>query len=141
MRAGTRRLQDVAETDATFELIEAAREARTKAYAPYSGFKVGAAIRACGRIFVGANVENASFGVTMCAERVALGAAIAAGCDGIGELAVVVDAAEPVPPCGACMQALAEFHPALPILLVSDGIATKTTLADLFPRPFALPEG
>jgi len=91
-------------------LIEAAWTVREAAYAPYSKFAVGAALLAAdGRIFTGCNVENISYGLTNCAERVAIGAAIAAGAREFLAVAVVADTGVPISPCGACRQVLAEF--------------------------------
>jgi cytidine deaminase len=91
-------------------LVKAAWQVREYAYAPYSNFGVGAALLAAdGLIFTGCNVENLSFGLTICAERVAIGAAVAAGVRNFLALAVVADTAVPVSPCGACRQVMAEF--------------------------------
>lgn len=116
-------------------LVEAAEAARKNAYAPYSGLEVGAAVLADGRVFAGCNVENASYPVGSCAERGALAAAVAAGCRKID--AVAISSAEPIPPCGMCRQALAEFNPSMAVLLAGDSGRTETSLDVLMPRPFA----
>ncbi|MCK9464132.1 MAG: cytidine deaminase [Proteobacteria bacterium] len=117
-------------------LEAAAREARERAYAPYSSFCVGAAVLASGRVFAGCNVENASYPVGICAERAALAAAVAAGCRDLA--AVVVVGPKPVAPCGMCRQALAEFNPAAEVRIVGadGGEPIETTLAALLPQPF-----
>jgi cytidine deaminase len=112
----------------------AARTARSNAHAPYSGFAVGAAVLAGGRVFAGCNVENASYPVGLCAERGALAAAVAAGMKRIE--AVLVVAGGPTSPCGMCRQALAEFGTAMPVRLVGDDGAIETDLAELLPSPF-----
>jgi cytidine deaminase len=118
-------------------LARAATEAQANAYAPYSGFKVGAALQADdGRIFIGVNVENASYGVTSCAERVALGAGVAAGARRFERLVVVSDATPPSAPCGACRQALAEMGTDLVVQAVGPGGSRRWKLADLIPDPF-----
>ncbi len=123
------------------ELIEAAQQVRDAAYAPYSGFLVGAAVLCeSGRVFVGANVENASFGLTICAERVALAAAAAAGERRFRGLAIVSPGA--AAPCGACRQFAAEFSPDLPVLLVDSerpAEPVETNLRELLPGRFELP--
>ena len=121
------------------DLLDAAIEARRRAYAPYSKFPVGAALlTAGGKIIAGCNVENASYGLTMCAERLAVGGAVAAGHRTLAALAVAAPGA--APPCGACRQVLAEFARDLPILLVEpddpDRIV-ETNLATLLPAAFA----
>jgi len=120
------------------KLIEAAGAAREHAYAPYSGFKVGAALATReGRVYSGCNVENASFGLSICAERVALFKAVSAGERDFTALALVADR-EDTYPCGACRQVLAEFAPGLTVLLASRGGVRKTTLAELLPYGFRL---
>lgn len=104
-------------TPADLALLAFAREIQERAYAPYSMFRVGAAIFAGGEIYQGVNVENASYPATVCAERVALGAAISAGQREIDALAVVGDSESPTVPCGCCRQALAEFNPELRVIM------------------------
>lgn len=115
-------------------LVKAAWKTRDQAYAPYSNFHVGAALLAeDGRIFTGCNVENLSYGLTNCAERVAIGAAVAAGVRRFLAVAVVADTAVPISPCGACRQVLAEFG--VPrILLANRTERVEFTLEELLPR-------
>lgn len=115
--------------------MEAARQAQRNAYAPYSGFKVGAAVRTkSGQVFSGANVENVSFGLALCAERVCIGAAVAAGEQKFARLVIVTDSATPTLPCGACRQVIAEFSPDIEITCVtSAGAKQKSTIGDLLP--------
>jgi cytidine deaminase len=120
------------------ELFGAAKEVRDHAYAPFSGYKVGAALRSTsGRIFVGCNVENISYGLTVCAERNAIGAMVAAGDREFTEIVVVTD--DIGSPCGMCRQVLVEFSPGLKAtvnLASDDGEHTSIPLANLLPYPF-----
>lgn len=125
------------------ELMALARHARERAYAPYSHFLVGAAVLTRdGRQFSGCNVENAAYGLCNCAERTALFSAIAAGCQrgDFAALAVIADAADPVRPCGACRQVMAELcHDAMPVILGNlHGVTQQTSVAALLPGAFAL---
>jgi cytidine deaminase len=125
------------------ELLEAARTARDSAYAPYSGFKVGAAVRSTsGAVYRGCNVENASYGATLCAERVALAAMIVAGETRAASLAVYAESDELSMPCGICRQALfelaAEPQAALPVSVAGPSGTKLTTLGALLPEPFRL---
>lgn len=120
-------------------LLDAAREVREMAYAPYSNFKVGAAVRgASGRIYRGCNVENVAYPEGTCAEAGAIAAMIAAGETEITEVAVIADSPAPVPPCGGCRQKLAEFGKgATPVTLATvDGDQMTTTIAELLPGRF-----
>jgi cytidine deaminase len=118
-------------------LVEAARAARTRAYAPYSEFAVGAAALGGDRIFTGGNVENASFPVSVCAERNAVAAMLDGGQQRLDAVAIVTDAAAPAPPCGACRQVLWEFGPnALVVSETLGGERLVWALEDLFPAPF-----
>jgi cytidine deaminase len=125
------------------ELLRQARDARERAYAPYSRFRVGAALL-CedGAVFRGSNVENASYGLTICAERAAVSAAVAEGRRSFRAIAVVTDADEPVWPCGACRQVLAEFAPTLTVVAEGGGRTEQKTLDELLPARFtSLPAG
>jgi cytidine deaminase len=119
-------------------LFDAAKQARENAHAPYSNFRVGAALRSTsGRIFSGCNVENASYGLTMCAERVAIFKAISEGERGFSALAVVTDADALTPPCGACRQLIWEFCGDIPVTIANlKGQTDAVQMKDLFPRPF-----
>ena len=118
-------------------LFEAARSARQRAHAPYSGFAVGAAVLTSdGEVHTGCNVENASYGLSVCAERHAVAAAVTAGDPSISALLVMTDSAPPVAPCGACRQVLAEFGD-FPVLLADPGgIRSETSVGDLLPNAF-----
>ena len=122
------------------ELFDAARAARKGAYVPYSRFAVGVALRtASGKIFHGFNIENASYGLTMCAERVALFAARAAGEVGVTEFALIAAQAEPLAPCGACRQVMAELAPGATVWMGNlDGEVRQSTVAALLPNLFTL---
>ncbi len=125
------------------ELIDAAATMLPRAHCPYSKYQVGAALLAKdGSVFTGCNVENASYGLTLCAERAAVGAAVAAGCRAFAAIAVVSNDAPPSFPCGACRQVLAEFcAPDLPVHVATAGTpgAYETcTLKDLLPKAFSL---
>lgn len=119
-------------------LIAAARDVSTYAYAPYSGFHVGAALLTTDdEVVVGCNIENATFGATVCAERNAIGTAVAQGKTEFIALAVITPADHPVAPCGICRQVLAEFCDDLPILMVTeDGQRLHVTLDELLPHRF-----
>jgi cytidine deaminase len=119
------------------DLVEAARKARARAYAPYSNYQVGAAVRGDdGRIYIGANVENASYGLALCAERNAVAQAVIAGAKQITAVAVVTSTSPPAAPCGMCRQTLAEFALDAPVVLVNDHERVETTLGELLPRAF-----
>ena len=121
-------------------LIDEAAAARPNAYAPYSGFKVGAALRtSSGKVFVGVNVENAAYPQGTCAEAGAIAAMIAGGETRIAEVAVIADSPEPVTPCGGCRQKLSEFAaPDTPVTMASLSGATLTmTMSELLPGAFA----
>jgi cytidine deaminase len=120
-------------------LAAAARRARSSAHAPYSRFRVGAAVLAGGAIHAGCNVENASYGLTVCAERNAVAAAVLAGAKRLEAVVVASNTSPPTPPCGMCLQVLAEFGPAaLPVILVgARGVREETTLGQLLPRAFS----
>jgi len=121
------------------EVLGLAREVQGRAHAPYSGFRVGAILETReGVTFSGCNVENASFGLTICAERNALAAAVAAGEKEFRRLVLVTGGEDPVPPCGACREVLAEFNPDLIIVSVAGESREEWCLAELLPRPFRL---
>lgn len=119
-------------------LVAAARAARDRAIAPYSSFRVGAALLgADGRIVAGCNIENASYGLTMCAERVALFTALADGMREFAAIVVAADTPHPTPPCGACRQLLWEFCGDIPVVLANlDAVVAEHTMRDLLPLPF-----
>ncbi len=121
----------------TSKLVEAAKKARHNAYAPYSNFKVGAAVLGCGKIYEGCNVENASYGLTICAERVAIFNAISHGCRNVDAVAIY---AESMPyPCGACLQVMSEFcSENCKIIVATEKSVEIYTLDELLPKQFKL---
>lgn len=120
------------------ELIQAAIEAMGKAYAPYSKFKVGAALLTkSGKVYTGCNIENSSYGASVCAERVAIFKAVSEGEYEFDVLVVATKTNEPSPPCGICRQVISEFSTDLPILLVNEkGRIIETNIKELLPFPF-----
>ncbi|MCK9556975.1 MAG: cytidine deaminase [Candidatus Cloacimonetes bacterium] len=121
------------------ELLEKAREAAKTAYAPYSGYKVGSAVKcADGSIFCGCNVENASFSLTICAERTAIFKAISEGHRDFKAIAIYVDSDKTFPPCGACRQVISEFAPDIPILYANWNETIESTMDKLLPGAFRL---
>ncbi len=124
--------------DVLRRLIETAKAASRNAYCPYSGFRVGAAVLCgSGKLFPGCNVENASYGITICAERSAMATAITAGETRIDAVVIYTPTPAPTAPCGACRQALNEFGPDMECICVCDGTdVMHTRLADLLPAAF-----
>jgi len=125
-------------SDLEARVVAAARAARDRAIATYSHFKVGAALLLPnGDIIIGCNVENASYGLTMCAERVALFKALSDGHREFSLVAVVADTADPTPPCGPCRQLLWEFCGDVPVILANlEGIKARHQMRELLPHPF-----
>jgi cytidine deaminase len=123
---------------ASSELVAAARAARERAVAHFSGFKVGAAVEtADGLIITGCNIENASYGLTLCAERVAIFKALSEGHRVFTQIAVVADTDSPTPPCGACRQIIWEFCGDIPVTLANLTSVTSTlSMKELLPLPF-----
>ncbi len=119
------------------DLVKQARAAMQHAWAPYSNFHVGAAIEAAdGRVYIGCNVESASYGLTICAERMALGAAVVGGARKLQRIVVTTDVDPPAAPCGACRQLLAEFGLDLEVTAVGPATEKRWTLAALLPDAF-----
>ena len=119
------------------ELIAAAKKYRENAYAPYSKFKVGAAVLTKkGNVYGGCNIENSSFPVTNCAERTAIFKAVSEGEQEFAAIALIADTPGPCSPCGACRQSLYEFAPDLRVMVTWDGHVRKTTLRELLPEGF-----
>jgi cytidine deaminase len=128
---------DDAATARIDELVATARDAMGRAYAPYSGFQVGAALLAGDRVFTGQNIENASYPVSVCAERNAVGRMVDAGEREIQAVAVVTAAGSPTPPCGACRQVLWEFGPSsIVVAQTVAGDRATWALEDLLPAAF-----
>lgn len=125
-------------TETEKELVERATKVRELAYAPYSNFKVGAAVRTKdGKIYTGCNVESASYGLTVCAERVAIWKAVSEGEREFTEIAVVADTPELTPPCGACRQIIWEFCQNIPVILANPkGDTEIVQMKELLPRAF-----
>ena len=121
------------------ELVEKAKEVSLNAYVPYSGFKVGAALRtATGKIYTGCNVENSSYGLTNCAERTAVFKAVSEGETDFIEIAIFVDSGILFSPCGACRQVLKEFNGDMNVTIVSGEKIIETTVDELLPHGFHL---
>ncbi len=121
-------------------LLKLAVLARENAYAPYSQFRVGAALQtAGGNTYTGCNIENQSYSLTICAERTAVFKAVSEGNHAFETLAIVADTEEPITPCGACRQVLAEFNPELLLILGTvKGLKKEVRLSELFPAPFQM---
>jgi cytidine deaminase len=119
-------------------LLEAARDALTRAHAPFSKFKVGAALLTSdGRVFTGCNVENATYGLTVCAERVAIFKAVSEGAQRFSQIVIATATDELTPPCGACRQIIWEFCGDIPVILTNlHGKTEQLQMSALFPRPF-----
>ena len=126
-------MTEITQSDLT--LLAFARDMQRKAYAPYSGFRVGAAVFAGGEIYTGVNVENAAYGSTLCAERGAAMAAVADGATEFDAIAVIGDSAAPTVPCGACRQFLAEFNPTMRVI-----VGGQTDAVDIYTLDQLLPE-
>ena len=132
-------MSDLSNQSEQAALVAAARAVRERAYAPYSSFKVGAAVRAGnGELFVGCNVENASYGATICAERNAILAMVAAGQRSIVSIAVFTDAETLAMPCGLCRQVISEFQRDAELIVANPRQQRVLQFAEIFPEPFVL---
>jgi len=121
------------------ELLKSAKMAIKNSYSPYSMFRVAASLRtSSGAIYVGVNIENSSYGLTVCAERVAIFKAVSEGETDLKELLIYTETDEPVPPCGACLQVMAEFNPDMKVYLAYRKGVEEHSLKDLLPRQFRL---
>ena len=120
-------------------LLDHAKMAASNAYAPYSGYKVGSAVLCSdGSIFTGCNVENASYSLTICAERAAIFSAVNAGYRSFLALAIYVDSDKNFPPCGACRQVISEFAPIIPVIYANHSGSKTTSMPELLPGAFKL---
>ena len=125
------------DTETLDRLLDAATEACAHSYSPYSGFPVGAAVLASnGNIYAGTNIENASYGATMCAERVAVFKAVSEGADKILAVTVYTSAADYAFPCGMCLQVISEFAEDIPVIVAGDSGIKRFTLSELLPHRF-----
>ena len=123
-------------TESFDTLVRSAVEAAKHSYSPYSGFPVGAAVLTDKGIYTGTNIENASYGATICAERVAVCKAVSEGAKSVLALAVYTNAADYAFPCGMCLQVLSEFAKDIPVVVAGDAGTKRFTLYELFPHPF-----
>jgi cytidine deaminase len=120
-------------------LLEQAKKAAEAAYVPYSGYKVGSAVRCTdGSIFSGCNIENASYSLTICAERTAIFKAVSEGHRDFTAIAIYVDSDKLFPPCGACRQVISEFAPKVPVIYASRNEIVESTMELLLPGAFSL---
>lgn len=121
------------------KLLEIAKQAAENAYVPYSGFKVGSAVKCIdGSVYSGCNVENASYSLTICAERTAIFKAISEGHKQFTAIAIYVDSDKVFPPCGACRQVISEFAPTIPVVYANLNETIETTMDKLLPGAFKL---